>query len=436
MMECHISFRRLKLAYVGVCIVAAIGSVIWGVYIYSLDEDLTRIDVKSFNQDKGSIYPSISLFFYSPSVNEKFGEKFGKVRNGITPTMYKMFLQGDVWNETLMDIDYNDVTLNIMDYFRGYDIEYSDRSVVSYNINNINNTIWKPPYSNGNSSIGKAFTVDIPFQSNKKVRTVDIKLTTNIFANEIRPDQITPTHGFDGFGVYFNYPKQLWSTKHFRKLNWPVRAENSSKSYLMLFELQNIKVMQNRDRAKEPCINIISDLDHMHFKEVFKRLPCKPPYLNPDFNLSSCKSKEEMKECHNIVLNLDTLETLEYPPCRSLGRVEFQYLEYDMEESEKQPYFTLRIVYVDLKYTEILRVRSFDFHMLFGTIGGYIGILIGYALLDVPDLLAKLVVMIRKNRETTDLENKEDGEERCLEEGNDCRIVRFEEQDNQVEQIV
>ena len=192
-MAFQMNFKYLKFIYGCICAIAAIDFVIWGVYIYSLDEDLTRIEVKSFNADEGSIYPSVSLVFYSPCVLERF-EKYG---NGITPTMYKRFLQGDLWNESLMDINYSDVTINISDYFLGYDIEYSDHQLVSYNDSNIDNSAWKPPYSNGNFSIGKSFTVDIPFQSNKKVNALDIKLATNIFPNQIRPKEITLSNGFD-----------------------------------------------------------------------------------------------------------------------------------------------------------------------------------------------------------------------------------------------
>ena len=204
-MGLQISFKCLKFFYSCTCVAAAIGFVIWGVYRYSLDEDITRIDVKNFNADEESIYPSVSLFFYSPCIKEKF-EKQG---NGITPTIYKRFLQGDEWNENLMDIDYNDVTINIIDYFLGYEIAYIVNQRVSYNNIITDNSGWKPPYSNGNSSIGKAFTVDIPFQPNKKVKTLDIKLSTKIFPNQIRPTEITTDNGFDGFSVNFNYPKQL-----------------------------------------------------------------------------------------------------------------------------------------------------------------------------------------------------------------------------------
>ncbi len=73
------------------CVFAAFIVGMWGVYLYLLDEDVTLIDVKTFNTEKNSIYPSVSLFLYSPCTKEKL-EKHEK---GITPAIYQKFLQGD-----------------------------------------------------------------------------------------------------------------------------------------------------------------------------------------------------------------------------------------------------------------------------------------------------------------------------------------------------
>ena len=124
-----LNFDHFNHAYRFICISAAIGFAIWAIYLYQLDEDLTQIDVKQFNAELEGIYPSISLFFYSPITKPEKLEKYG---DGITPIMYKQFLQGEIWNKTFMSIDYNDVTLDIMDYFQQLSVEYVDIGRVSY----------------------------------------------------------------------------------------------------------------------------------------------------------------------------------------------------------------------------------------------------------------------------------------------------------------
>lgn len=53
-----------------------------------------------------------------------------------------------------MRIDCNDVTLDIMDYFKKIRVEYVDIGLVLYTKNTMNEeTGWKTPYSNRNISI-------------------------------------------------------------------------------------------------------------------------------------------------------------------------------------------------------------------------------------------------------------------------------------------
>ena len=126
-----------------------------------------------------------------------------------------------------------------MNHFLEFNAQYIDSEQVSYTNDNImDDNEWRLPYSNGNVSVGKAFTIDIPFHPHKKLRSFTLKLKPDVFPNEIRPAHISPFNGFNGFGVYFHYPRQLWTAKNFRKMNWPLRNENSSKSYHMEFEIQ------------------------------------------------------------------------------------------------------------------------------------------------------------------------------------------------------
>ena len=84
----HITFKGIKMAHTCVCLCAAFGFALWGIHLYLLDEDLTRIDVKQYNSGEESVYPSISFFFHSPIPNP---EKLKKYDHDITPIMYKRF---------------------------------------------------------------------------------------------------------------------------------------------------------------------------------------------------------------------------------------------------------------------------------------------------------------------------------------------------------
>jgi len=391
------TFEKIKAFYICICVFVTISFSLWTFWVYQRDEDLTNIQVRQFHEDEESIYPSITLFFYSPIPEPEKLKEYGE---DLTAAKYKRFLQGDEWSEILKSVNYNDVTLNIWDYFIEYAVQFDDDEnfVFSKSTPNKMNG-WKAPYSAGNFSVGKAFTIDIPFLPSKKVRALTIKLKTDVFPNQLRPHQVSPFSGFNGFGVYFHYPGQLWRAKHFRKMNWPLRTKNSSKTYYMQFEIQNIEIIQNRNKRNTPCLNGILDLDELHFQSVSKRLPCKPPYFNFGENLTSCNSREEMQLCHSLFLSYDLGDNLKHPPCRSLEKLEYNYMELDLRENNPA-FVQIDVMFIDDTYREILRVKAVTLESLLGNIGGYIGIFLGYSIfIHIPDVAMRLMVLIRQYRQ-------------------------------------
>jgi hypothetical protein len=398
-----------------------------------LDEDLSQINVRKFGDSEDIFYPSVSLLFGAPFVYEKI-QKYG---NGITSTTYQQFLLGEFWEKTFADVDYEEVSVDINDYFVGYDILYDDSQRVSYNSTIHDSSRWRVPYSNGNISTGKLFTIDIPFEDGENLRKLDIKLRTKIFKDQVRPPKISTNNGFEGFGVTFHYPNQYTSAKHVDMWTWPDRDENASKSYRMEFELKNIEILQKRNKWRTPCIPGHPNIDRIWFKNYFQTMLCKPPYV---YNISSvppCSTKKDMKIVSEDFHDYRLLGNgLALPPCRTLEKIEFNYHEKDVkEEDNNDPYITISITFLDKTFRQLLNVRAFDAISLFGNIGGYVGIFVGYALLHVPDAIQNLVDMLQtKNKNVFDLGHN--GKENDAEDRKDNRIAKLEEQMEQVQTIL
>ena len=53
-------------------------------------------------------------------------------------------------------------------------------------------------------------------------------------------------------------------------------------------------------------------------------------------------------------------------------------------------HLVLDFVYMDDFYEEIINVRDFGFESLWSGVGGFVGIFLGYSLLQIPDLLQSL----------------------------------------------
>ena len=109
--------RSFKYVFHFLCGVATVGFTIYCVHQYIKDEDVARIEFAEFNAEEDNIYPTITLCFPSPLIEEKLAS-YGE---GITVGSYSAFLTGQngSWDERMAKIDYDDVSINIEDYFLG-----------------------------------------------------------------------------------------------------------------------------------------------------------------------------------------------------------------------------------------------------------------------------------------------------------------------------
>ena len=393
-----LDFQTLRGIYKCFCVASVAVLIAWCLYVFCLNEDVARISIKKFNSDENSVYPSISFVLLSPFAEERF-TKYG---NEVNSTAYKLFLQGKLWSQDLANVDYNEVAIDIKDYFSGYEIEYEDNTRESFNSTIPVSSGWKQPYSNGNSSIVKGFSVDVPYQEGLNPLKINIKIRAAIFQNKTRPSKVTSENGLNGFGVFFHYPMQASSSKQFFRSDWPIRKGNSSKSYVMKFEVKDVEVMRSRDKWKERCLPGVQNIDLMRSEYYFNRLKCKPPYWNAisNPNLTACSHKEDMKKLHDDFLEHRFSNNLkQHVPCNNLEKLHFDYFEFDVKE-EIDPHIIISVVFVDVKFREIMSIRAFDIQSLFGNIGGYVGIFIGYALLQVPEQLVKFLRRIKKKDST------------------------------------
>jgi len=245
-------------------------------------------------------------------------------------------------------------------------------------------------------------------------------------------------NGYDGFAVMFHYPNQISSPKQFIKHDWPLRQDNASTNYKMLLDLKNMEVVENRNKWRQPCVPGLPNLDfNITSKNIFRNATCKPHYLNALLsNLTFCTTKEEMKKFHNRIIEARfSRKGRENQPCRNLEQLEIKYTEIDNEEDTKDEYITLSIIFEDTKYREILNIRAFDANSLFGNIGGYVGIFIGYALLHIPDAITNWINNM-KNKERN--HNKIGGpkEEHCMEDLLHSRVASLEKEMTELKQSI
>ena len=66
----------------------------------------------------------------------------------------------------------------------------------------------------------------------------------------------------------------------------------------------------------------------------------------------------------------------------------FSSLFYVIEFSKNESYFVFRVAYRQTQFKEIKQIRAYDPESLYGDIGGYMGLLLGYSILNLPSMIA------------------------------------------------
>ena len=87
----------------------------------------------------------------------------------------------------------------------------------------------------------------------------------------------------------------------------------------------------------------------------------------------------------------------EYPlPCQTIENLSYEYTEKSGYDARNQSRFMVLVHYPNLKYRQIAHVQEYDVESLFGNIGGYIGLFLGYSLINFPRFVISSFDVIRK----------------------------------------
>ena len=86
-----------------------------------------------------------------------------------------------------------------------------------------------------------------------------------------------------------------------------------------------------------------------------------------------------------------------YPlPCQSIESLTYDYSETKGVDKSQESRFMVIVHFPNLKYRQIEHVQEYDLESLLGNIGGYIGLFLGYSLINFPKFICDLRNIIRK----------------------------------------
>ena len=108
-------FRIAYYSFHFICTSATIGFICFCLYKYSQNSDVSQVTFQEFHTKEENLYPSLTICVSSIFYEEKL-KSYGE---GINISTYTDFMDGEYWDDRMIEVDYDNVTINFSDFFLG-----------------------------------------------------------------------------------------------------------------------------------------------------------------------------------------------------------------------------------------------------------------------------------------------------------------------------
>ena len=374
--------RILNFACYSVCIVIVIVYTLENIFNFCENKDLCEVSYRPFHDDESAIYPSLTLCLKTPFLKNVSFPNTGYFHNS---SEYEYYLIGsNKTNATFNDVSFEDVSVKLNDFLNDVTISSKEHQRM--------NKEWKE-YVTINTwglvfGVLKCFTFDVPFQQNVKVSSIKISINNSIF-----PSSIRPRDGWSNYGMqfFFHLPKQFIRSFSSNKRFWS--GKHSSKdTYRLRYSLLEMEILRKRDKQDESCLNNdIMNYDDWMVNYIVKEVKCRPPYwkrLSSNLEYPVCRRYEELQQVTNLFWKFFYGINNTNAPCKEIKKMDISYQESVIDKNVEPNTTLINFYYYNCnEYKEIRQMQAYTGMVLVGNIGGFLGMLLGFALVQIPDLI-------------------------------------------------
>ena len=381
------------------CLIGAIITASWCCFEYSKNEDICDVYFKRFLEDEESVYPEMTIVVPQQFNETKLQTLFGK---NMTSPRLRQILIGEDWDDRVLDTNMEDIRLNLNEYMLSHGICFS---------------MYEPCYEL-DDIIAETYMgqdqIKVHFPPGKQVMLSSFIFSTSVFPNGLSPDL------FDLI-VAFQYPNSLYRAQgSFFNVAWSKPKSEEIANKRVHFALKNMEVVRKRDKANRKCVNL-ENYDASLKESIYLEIGCRPHYVNSSIVTQICNSQNKTKELARR--NGEAFYRLpsavkDVPPCTEIQKLQVEYSMKTtiMAYSEENSYISIMKEFIVEKesplksndtwfeivfeiqtdtFKEIKHKRAYSEQNLIGNLGGYLGIFIGFSLLDLLTALLSLPIKIQ-----------------------------------------
>ena len=191
--------------------------------------------------------------------------------------------------------------------------------------------------------------------------------------------------------IFIHYPGQLIQSLAIPSfhLSFPDFQPNK----LLSFKLTQSTIIRRRSDYREPCNSAIQDYDIYLMNAVVNNTECIPSYwkefVQGDSILVLCTTQHQHQMVYEKIRNWKNIIKDHDRPCIDMHTiVGSNWL--DMKGTQKSDEIHIQFNYQEQYYQEIKYLPDFDLETFISNIGGFLGIFLGYSMLQIPEIIGKL----------------------------------------------
>ena len=207
--------------------------------------------------------------------------------------------------------------------------------------------------------------------------------------------------------LYVHHPGQFYRKKsqvlRIDLLNFKMHLRN----VYHYVEITTTDIFRKRIDAEIPCDRKMDLNDDKYWvKSAVDSVNCIPPFWKPFYewknsSLLTCKTSEQFRMVRDILTDrLQQLKVMERykRPCAEMSiSVIKDHFEYNPWESNRITKYEIGNVTIIIKYPgntyhEILNERKVSFYSFWSSTGGFIGMFLGFSLMQLPQIISELVM--------------------------------------------
>ena len=347
---------------------------------YFDNEDASSINYKTFNDSPLDIYPTFSIclhatdryplhHFLRANVHEKTGVsevEFDQMLKGTTDADVEDVLTN------ILTMEYDQFSLKFESFLNAVGLEEQNEKIEHHN----DSTPFFESYKDPDN-------VCFSLKSSNHIGIFRQRDWVSLKLDKLKEASIL-------IQAYIHYPGRL--TREIGRPNFELDPDDLDDDHTKTtLQLNRLSILRKRPDANVPCYSKHENDDDTIFREFLVRKEgCIPMYwqnkLPSNDSLNSCIHPSKMKSIYDEIKNKEYVFSKYDQPCDymevSLGAVQ--------HSSSYENVTLLELQYMKQNYQEIVNIKDFELESLWSSVGGFVGIFLGYSLLRVPDLMDTL----------------------------------------------